>query len=342
MPGNLPYNAFYFFHNRNAISNFRRFKYIPRIIHVICTTLLKLAGATSDLLSVLERVRPSANRRTYTSAGIDSSRSLMRLSFTESLSNYSSEPSASSLPSIPSSTPLKTPEKEKDPLNPDWEEEEVTLTHIAAYLLVSDLDGDELKLVDDYKMKLNQGPQAYKELEEETNPVVLACLLWSWLDHLKEPVLTSQDLFVLLNNKPTTGLLRLEQGTRSLLYYLLNFVSKLFPLPEEIEYHLILRLLSSLTYVNMFSQFDDLQDDRDDNATSSDQLNTSGEPSLSSAMFLSCPAHFTERRSKKEVAQLFNVFHQIIVKNFPCQSSCVSTSIVVTGDSLSRSVDATL
>jgi hypothetical protein len=48
------------------------------------------------------------------------------------------------------------------------------------------------------------------ELSSESDPGILASLIWSWLDHLKEPVLKDQDINILLKHIPSVYLNQAE------------------------------------------------------------------------------------------------------------------------------------
>ena len=48
------------------------------------------------------------------------------------------------------------------------------------------------------------------EINSESDPRVLASLIWSWLDHLKEPVLKDQEINILFKHIPSIYLNSLE------------------------------------------------------------------------------------------------------------------------------------
>lgn len=97
---------------------------------------------------------------------------------------------------------------------------------------------------------LNESDSAWVTLVEETNPSIIAHVMWDWLDQLKEPVLRVQDLTSILTHikDPITGLQKLEKGTRYTMEYLIKVVSKLKPLDDDILYKICEKLLSHLCH----------------------------------------------------------------------------------------------
>ena len=79
--------------------------------------------------------------------------------------------------------------------------------------------------------ELNCGAGVWEHLCLEKDPFILAGLMWSWLEQLKEPVLSVKDVQILGEGRcdPKTVLSRLEKvrghGSRSLsLHYQLIFI----------------------------------------------------------------------------------------------------------------------
>ena len=62
---------------------------------------------------------------------------------------------------------------------------EAEVNAIGQALLCEDIASEVKEKVEDYKKKLNLEDNVWKELKEETNPTVLAYLLWEWLEQLK-------------------------------------------------------------------------------------------------------------------------------------------------------------
>jgi len=73
--------------------------------------------------------------------------------------------------------------------------------------------------------KLNQSDLHWSKIENTTDPLVLGALLWTWIDQLKEPILTRQDLNVVVSfaSKPVEKILRkLDRGTRETIKHLVS------------------------------------------------------------------------------------------------------------------------
>jgi len=73
--------------------------------------------------------------------------------------------------------------------------------------------------------KLNECDSYWAAIENETDPLVLSALLWTWIDQLKEPILTRQDLnnIVAFASKPVEKILRkLDRGTRETIKHLIS------------------------------------------------------------------------------------------------------------------------
>ncbi|KAG0445350.1 hypothetical protein HPB47_016416 [Ixodes persulcatus] len=114
-----------------------------------------------------------------------------------------------------------------------------------------------------FQRELNSRGPAWDMLNVEQDPVLLAGLLWFWLDKLKEPVLSTHHLtaVVIQPDNPVAVLLKLDrastyiakrfprkflatQGARFTTEYLVRFVSRL-QLPSSQERRSVLRRLTS-------------------------------------------------------------------------------------------------
>ena len=56
---------------------------------------------------------------------------------------------------------------------------------IALAIALTEYDDETVERVDTYKRQLNSTGSTWSDLTKEENPVVLACLMLSWLDELK-------------------------------------------------------------------------------------------------------------------------------------------------------------
>ncbi|KAH9364107.1 hypothetical protein HPB48_006788 [Haemaphysalis longicornis] len=94
--------------------------------------------------------------------------------------------------------------------------------------------------------ELNTRGASWDRLAVEDDPVLLAGLLWFWLDQLREPVLSKQDLtsVVIRSTTPVKVLVKLNKATRFTTEYLVRFVARL-NLPTLTERRNVLRRLTS-------------------------------------------------------------------------------------------------
>ncbi|XP_077495876.1 protein tyrosine phosphatase domain-containing protein 1-like [Amblyomma americanum] len=97
-----------------------------------------------------------------------------------------------------------------------------------------------------YQRELNSRGAAWDKLNVEEDPAILAGLLWFWLDELREPVLSKQDLtsVVVRPTNPVAVLLKLNKATRFTTEYLVRFIARL-NLPTLAERRNVIRRLTS-------------------------------------------------------------------------------------------------
>uniref|UniRef100_H3DKR8 Zgc:77752 n=1 Tax=Tetraodon nigroviridis TaxID=99883 RepID=H3DKR8_TETNG len=91
--------------------------------------------------------------------------------------------------------------------------------------------------------ELNSSDCGWALLVTESDPQVLSCLLWTWLERLKDPVLSADDVEK-LNNKPLSYLKKAQRHTIYCLLSCVNTVTSVCPHREEA---VLLRLLQTLT-----------------------------------------------------------------------------------------------
>ncbi|KAM9814320.1 protein tyrosine phosphatase domain-containing protein 1 isoform 2-T2 [Syngnathus typhle] len=96
--------------------------------------------------------------------------------------------------------------------------------------------------------ELNSSECGWALLVTETNPQVLTCLLWTWLEKLKDPVLGAEDIVRLScvepNRKPFCVL---KKSQRHTIYCLLSCVNKVTRLCPHREDAVLQRLIRALT-----------------------------------------------------------------------------------------------
>ncbi|XP_068460172.1 protein tyrosine phosphatase domain-containing protein 1 [Clinocottus analis] len=92
--------------------------------------------------------------------------------------------------------------------------------------------------------ELNSSDCGWALLVTESEPQVLSCLLWTWLDKLREPVLSADDVDSLGNRK---SLSVLKKPQRHTIYCLLSCVSTVTSLCPHREDAVLQRLVRALT-----------------------------------------------------------------------------------------------
>ncbi|XP_042238187.1 protein tyrosine phosphatase domain-containing protein 1-like isoform X2 [Homarus americanus] len=105
------------------------------------------------------------------------------------------------------------------------------------------------KQLKSYRIDLNVKQSAWEKLKTETNLYLLTGLLFTWLEHLRTPVLGVDALsyIVLASSKPEVCLRKLDREVRYTLEYLVRFVSRLQPFTRTQQEAVILRLIASIT-----------------------------------------------------------------------------------------------
>uniref|UniRef100_A0A3Q2C9F6 Protein tyrosine phosphatase domain-containing protein 1 n=1 Tax=Cyprinodon variegatus TaxID=28743 RepID=A0A3Q2C9F6_CYPVA len=102
-------------------------------------------------------------------------------------------------------------------------------------------------------VELNSREGAWERLCNETDPVVLGSLMWSWLEQLRDPVLSQQDVQNLRDNSvdPQSAISSLEKGRRMTLLCVLSCAARLLPLPDHLLLDLLTRTIGAFTKVSV-------------------------------------------------------------------------------------------
>ncbi|ROT81137.1 Protein tyrosine phosphatase domain-containing protein 1 [Penaeus vannamei] len=105
------------------------------------------------------------------------------------------------------------------------------------------------KQLKNYRIELNVKQSAWERLNTETNLYLLTGLLFTWLEHLRTPVLGVDALsyIVLASSKPEVCLRKLDKEVRYTLEYLIRFVARLQPFTRVQQEAVLRRLIASLT-----------------------------------------------------------------------------------------------
>ncbi|XP_078409258.1 protein tyrosine phosphatase domain-containing protein 1 isoform X1 [Cetorhinus maximus] len=110
------------------------------------------------------------------------------------------------------------------------------------------VESDMLVKVRLWKVELNENEGAWGRLATEEDPRILSTLMWSWLEHLKEPVLRSEDVMTLLSKPIVKGApWNLEKCREETISCILDCISKLTGMPSALEDSIIHRLIRALT-----------------------------------------------------------------------------------------------
>ncbi|XP_044025784.1 protein tyrosine phosphatase domain-containing protein 1 isoform X2 [Siniperca chuatsi] len=128
---------------------------------------------------------------------------------------------------------------------------------LVAKALALDLtDTDLTSKVSMWQTELNSREGAWERLCMERDPLVLSSLMWSWLEQLKDPVISSEDIEALSekNVNPQKALDSLEKGHRLTLLCILDCAAHLLPMPEEEETRFLNQTIQVLTKTDPASE----------------------------------------------------------------------------------------
>ncbi|XP_070759185.1 protein tyrosine phosphatase domain-containing protein 1 [Enoplosus armatus] len=131
---------------------------------------------------------------------------------------------------------------------------------LVAKALAMDLtDKDLTSKVSMWQTELNSREGAWERLCMERDPLVLSCLMWSWLEQLKDPVMSSHDVKTLSerNVNPQSALDSLEKGHRLTLLCILDCAARLLPMPEEVEARFLNQTIQVFTKIDPASEDDE-------------------------------------------------------------------------------------
>uniref|UniRef100_A0A3Q4HZZ5 Protein tyrosine phosphatase domain-containing protein 1 n=1 Tax=Neolamprologus brichardi TaxID=32507 RepID=A0A3Q4HZZ5_NEOBR len=108
---------------------------------------------------------------------------------------------------------------------------------VAKALALELTDKDLTSKVSVWQMELNSREGTWERLCKERDPLVLSSLMWSWVEQLKDPVISSEDIKALTerNVNPQNALDSLEKGHRLTLLCILDCAAHLLPVPKELE-----------------------------------------------------------------------------------------------------------
>uniref|UniRef100_A0A7N6AS52 Protein tyrosine phosphatase domain-containing protein 1 n=1 Tax=Anabas testudineus TaxID=64144 RepID=A0A7N6AS52_ANATE len=128
---------------------------------------------------------------------------------------------------------------------------------LVARALAMDLtDKDLTSKVSAWQTELNSREGAWERLCMERDPMVLSGLMWSWLEQLKDPVISSEDVKALSekNVDPQKALNSLDKGHRLTLLCILDCAARLLPVPHEVETRFLNQTIKVFTKIDSASE----------------------------------------------------------------------------------------
>ncbi|MGH0136893.1 UNVERIFIED_CONTAM: hypothetical protein FKN15_019570 [Acipenser sinensis] len=114
-----------------------------------------------------------------------------------------------------------------------------------------DCDGDAelIEKVESWQRELNSREGAWDRICTERDPFVLSGLIWSWLEQLKEPVITKEDIQILAQkcDNPDEAIYTLEKGPQQTIVSVVDCVAHLHSIPEDVEEAFLARITKAFT-----------------------------------------------------------------------------------------------
>ncbi|XP_060228782.1 protein tyrosine phosphatase domain-containing protein 1 isoform X3 [Meriones unguiculatus] len=110
--------------------------------------------------------------------------------------------------------------------------------------------------VEMWQKELNSREGAWERICGERDPFILCSLMWSWVEQLKEPVITKEDVDMLVDRQADAGdaLFLLEKGQHQTILCVLHCIVSLQTLPVEVEDACLSHAVKAFTKVNFDSE----------------------------------------------------------------------------------------
>ncbi|XP_029456699.1 protein tyrosine phosphatase domain-containing protein 1 isoform X1 [Rhinatrema bivittatum] len=107
-----------------------------------------------------------------------------------------------------------------------------------------------------WQKELNSREGAWDKICMERDPFILCSLMWSWIEQLKEPIITKEDIAMLANKctKPQDALNLLEKGQHQTILCILHCVVSLQTIPADVEDAFLTRAIRAFTKINLDSE----------------------------------------------------------------------------------------
>ncbi|XP_055982959.1 protein tyrosine phosphatase domain-containing protein 1 isoform X1 [Sorex fumeus] len=110
--------------------------------------------------------------------------------------------------------------------------------------------------VEMWQKELNSRDGAWERICGERDPFTLCSLMWSWVEQLKEPVITKADLDMLVSARAEAAeaLFLLEKGQHQTILCVLHCLASLRTLPVDVEEAVLAHSIKAFTKVNLDSE----------------------------------------------------------------------------------------
>ncbi|KAM5227236.1 protein tyrosine phosphatase domain-containing protein 1 isoform 1-T1 [Ctenodactylus gundi] len=112
------------------------------------------------------------------------------------------------------------------------------------------------KKVEMWQKELNSRDGAWERICGERDPFILCGLMWSWVEQLKEPVITKKDVDMLVDRQADAAdaLFLLEKGQHQTVLCVLHCIVSLQTIPPEVEDACLAHAIKAFTKVNFDSE----------------------------------------------------------------------------------------
>nr|XP_030703108.1 protein tyrosine phosphatase domain-containing protein 1 isoform X3 [Globicephala melas] len=105
------------------------------------------------------------------------------------------------------------------------------------------------KKVEMWQKELNSRDGAWERICGERDPFILCSLMWSWVEQLKEPVITKEDVDMLVDRSADAAeaLFLLEKGQQQTILCVLHCIVSLQMIPAHVEEAVLARAIKAFT-----------------------------------------------------------------------------------------------
>ncbi|KAM6214490.1 protein tyrosine phosphatase domain-containing protein 1 [Rhynchocyon petersi] len=110
--------------------------------------------------------------------------------------------------------------------------------------------------VEMWQKELNSRDGAWEKIRSEQDPFILCSLMWSWVEQLKEPVITKEDVDMLVDKQTDAAdaLFLLEKGQHQTILCILHCIVNLRTIPVDVEEAFLAHAIKAFTKVNIDSE----------------------------------------------------------------------------------------